>query len=49
MATSCEYCGFHSNEVKSGSGVSAKGIRITLYLTCLEDLNRDMLKVAANA
>lgn len=45
MATTCDYCGHKSNEVKSGAGISEKGIRINLELTEPNDLNRDILKV----
>ena len=45
MATNCEYCGYRSNEVKSGSGVSEHGTRIKLRLTDPSDLSRDILKV----
>ena len=45
MALTCDTCGYRSNEVKSGAGVSAKGTRITLHLTDLSDLSRDILKV----
>ena len=45
MATTCDYCGHKSNEVKSGAGISETGIRIDLKLTHPMDLNRDILKV----
>ncbi|CAF0993333.1 unnamed protein product, partial [Didymodactylos carnosus] len=43
MATSCDYCGQRSNEVKSGTGISATGIRYRLTMTDISDLNRDIL------
>lgn len=43
MATACDICGHKSNEVKSGSGIAAQGIRYTLIMTDSEDLNRDIL------
>ena len=46
MATLCEVCGFRSNEVKSGAGVSEKGIKISLRITDPSDLSRDVLKVS---
>ena len=46
MATSCDYCGYKSNEVKSGTGVSDRGTKITLKLTHISDLSRDILKVS---
>ena len=45
MALTSDTCGYRSNEVKSGAGVSEKGTRITLHLTDPSDLSRDILKV----
>ena len=45
MALTCDTCGYRSNEIKSGSGVSEKGTRITLHLTDPSDLSRDILRV----
>ncbi|KAL2912308.1 nucleolar zinc-finger protein [Polyrhizophydium stewartii] len=44
MAISCDACGYKSNEVKAGGAISAKGKRITLKMTDIEDLSRDILK-----
>ena len=44
MATVCDSCGYRTNEVKSGTGVSPKGTKITLRLTDQSDLSRDILK-----
>lgn len=44
MATSCDACGERTNEVKSGSGIGEKGVRISLRLTDVADLSRDVLK-----
>lgn len=44
MATHCDGCGHRTNEVKSGSGISEKGKRITLRLTDPCDMARDVLK-----
>eukprot|EP00118_Oscarella_pearsei_P021122 m.234891 g.234891 ORF g.234891 m.234891 type:complete len:446 (+) comp40122_c1_seq3:1824-3161(+) len=44
MALTCDVCGLKSNEVKSGSGIADKGIRIELQMTTTEDLSRDVLK-----
>jgi len=46
MATSCEYCGYRTNEVKSGTGISKHGTKIELKLTDPSDLSRDILKVS---
>jgi zinc finger protein len=44
MATNCDACGNRTNEVKSGSGINEKGVKITLRITDLIDLSRDVLK-----
>ena len=44
MATSCDGCGHRTNEVKSGSGISEKGVRIKLRITDPIDMSRDVLK-----
>ena len=46
MATLCDVCGYRSNEVKSGAGISEKGIKISLCITDPSDLSRDVLKVS---
>lgn len=45
MSLSCEWCGHKSNEIKSGSGINDRGVKITLHLTDPIDLSRDILKV----
>ena len=49
MATNCEYCGFRTNEVKPGAGIEEHGTRLTLKLTDVRDLTRDILKVGGSA
>jgi len=44
MASSCAKCGYRTNEVKSGTGFSEKGKRMTLKVKTEEDLSRDILK-----
>ncbi|KAI9137930.1 ZPR1 zinc-finger domain-containing protein [Paraphysoderma sedebokerense] len=44
MSTSCDYCGYKSNEVKAGGPISEKGKKITLKVVDQEDLSRDILK-----
>nr|CAG4650178.1 EOG090X06TU [Sida crystallina] len=44
MATNCDSCGHRTNEVKSGSGIGDKGTRITLKVTDISDMSRDVLK-----
>ncbi|CAI7988801.1 Zinc finger protein ZPR1 [Geodia barretti] len=43
MATTCNYCGYNSNEVKSGCGVSETGTRTVLRIANISDLNRDVI------
>ena len=44
MSTVCEFCGYKSNEVKTGGQVSEKGRKITLKVEDPDDLTRDILK-----
>ncbi|KAH9599391.1 zinc finger protein [Trypanosoma melophagium] len=44
MAFRCDFCGYKSNEVKSGGKVSEKGVKITLHVESEDDLKRDVLK-----
>lgn len=44
MATTCDSCGYKSNEIKTGGAISPLGKRITLSVRDPEDLNRDILK-----
>jgi len=45
MATTCEACGHRTSEVKSGSGIAEKGLRLTLNASVpAEDMTRDVLK-----
>ena len=44
MATVCEYCGHKTNEVKSGGGIEPKGKKISLNVTDVTDMSRDVLK-----
>ncbi|KAF5282600.1 hypothetical protein FQA39_LY05007 [Lamprigera yunnana] len=44
MATVCESCGNRTNEVKSGTGIEPKGVRIEIDVKTKEDLCRDLLK-----
>jgi zinc finger protein ZPR1 len=44
MATTCDACGYKSNEVKSGGPISQKGKIIKLTLNHIDDLSRDILK-----
>jgi zinc finger protein len=45
MSTVCEFCGYKSNEVKTGGEVSLMGRKITLKVEDPDDLTRDILKV----
>lgn len=44
MSTSCDACGFKSNEIKCGGAISPLAKRITFKMTGKEDLSRDVLK-----
>lgn len=44
MATNCDVCGHKTNEVKSGSGVEPKGLKIEVDIKNQEDFSRDLLK-----
>lgn len=45
MATNCEVCGYRTNEVKSGTGIEAEGVRIEVSVRDTDDMTRDVLKV----
>ncbi|GME69275.1 unnamed protein product [[Candida] boidinii] len=44
MSTTCERCGYKSNEVKTGGAIPPHGRRVTLFVDDPEDLARDILK-----
>ncbi|KAK3839437.1 MAG: ZPR1 zinc-finger domain-containing protein [Linnemannia elongata] len=44
MSTTCDECGYKSNEVKAGGPVSEFGKRIILKIEDAEDMSRDILK-----
>ncbi|KAI7822846.1 ZPR1 zinc-finger domain-containing protein [Gamsiella multidivaricata] len=44
MSTTCDECGYKSNEVKAGGPVSEYGKRIILKIEDAEDMSRDILK-----
>lgn len=44
MATVCEACGHRTNEVKSGGGIEAMGVKIEVTVTGKDDFSRDLLK-----
>lgn len=44
MASSCDLCGYKTNEVKSSGALSDQGKRIILKLISIEDVSRDILK-----
>lgn len=44
MASTCDSCGYKTNEVRSGGAISDHGSRLTLKLADADDLNRDVLK-----
>lgn len=44
MASTCDLCGYKTNEVKTSGALSEQAKRITLKVTSIEDLSRDILK-----
>jgi len=40
----CEECGYKNNEVQSGGKISDLGSKVSLVVTKLEDLSRDVIK-----
>lgn len=44
MAIDCPDCGFRNSEVNFGGEIQTQGSRISLTVTCPEDLNRQVLK-----
>lgn len=44
MATVCHFCGYRTNDVKTGGEIPEKGARITITIERVEDLSRDILK-----
>lgn len=43
MATTCDSCGYKSNEIKAGGGIEPKGKKIIFKMTDKTDLSRDVL------
>ncbi|XP_044731204.1 zinc finger protein ZPR1 [Chrysoperla carnea] len=44
MSFKCEHCGFQNNEIQSAGRIAERGIRITLKVTAVSDLNRQVVK-----
>lgn len=44
MAFKCDFCGYKSNEIKTGGAINEKGLRLTLHVETEDDLKRDVLK-----
>ncbi|KPA76300.1 putative zinc-finger protein ZPR1 [Leptomonas pyrrhocoris] len=44
MAFKCDFCGYKSNEIKTGGEINEKGLRLTLHVQSEDDLKRDVLK-----
>ena len=44
MGFSCAFCGFRTNDVKGGGAIPRLGTTVTLVVTDLDDLKRDVLK-----
>jgi zinc finger protein len=44
MSFRCESCGFENNELQPGGEIAAKGIRLTIKVNTVQDLNRKVVK-----
>lgn len=44
MSFSCDHCGYQNNEIQSSGQVAEKGIKITVIIKHLNDLNRQVVK-----
>ncbi|KYM95480.1 PREDICTED: zinc finger protein ZPR1 [Cyphomyrmex costatus] len=44
MSFECEHCGYQNNEIQSGGKITEKGIKLTLQVATLQDLNRQVVK-----
>mmetsp|Transcript_16958 Transcript_16958/g.30490 ORF Transcript_16958/g.30490 Transcript_16958/m.30490 type:complete len:480 (-) Transcript_16958:7644-9083(-) len=44
MAFQCDYCGMRNTEIKGGGGISPLARKVTLAVTSVEDLKRDVIK-----
>lgn len=44
MAFSCDHCGCHNSEIKTGGEIGDKGKKFTLNANCEDDLKRDVFK-----
>ncbi|XP_034238970.1 zinc finger protein ZPR1 [Thrips palmi] len=44
MSFSCDHCGFSNNEIQPGGQIQEKGVRITLKVSSVADLNRQLVK-----
>jgi zinc finger protein len=44
MSFCCDSCGYENNELQPGGEIAAKGIRLTIKVTTVQDLNRKLVK-----
>ncbi|KAK3005990.1 hypothetical protein RJ639_016557 [Escallonia herrerae] len=44
MASSCDGCGYRNSELKPGGCIPAKGKKVTVRVTSIGDLSRDVIK-----
>lgn len=44
FCTQCLHCGYKNSEIKPGGGISPKGLKVTLRVTHIDDMKRDILK-----
>jgi len=44
MCTSCEACGYRNSDLRCGGGIPAMGRSLSLSVSCVRDLSRDIIK-----
>lgn len=44
MSFDCEHCGYQNNEIQNSGKIADKGIKMTLEVTTVKDLNRQVIK-----
>ncbi|KAK9886244.1 hypothetical protein WA026_015758 [Henosepilachna vigintioctopunctata] len=44
MSFSCDKCGYENNEIQSGAVIADKGVKLTLRVMSIKDLNRQVVK-----
>ena len=44
MSFDCEHCGYQNNEIQNAGKIEEKGVKITLNVSSVRDLNRQVVK-----